>query len=60
LNTAGILKSSLTSITQPAYEIGREAASELFKLMDKKDFVYVNNHIVLKSTLNIRNSTKSS
>jgi LacI family transcriptional regulator len=60
LNTAGILKSSLTSITQPAYEIGREAASELFKLMDKKDFVYVNNHIVLKSTLNIRSSTKSS
>ncbi len=60
LNTSEILKSSLTSITQPAYEIGREASSELFKLIDNKEITYsTNKNIVLKSTLVVRNSTKN-
>ncbi len=58
LNTSAILKSALTSITQPAYEMGREAASELFKIMYKKDYVSVGSTIVLKSSLIVRNSTK--
>ncbi len=58
LNTSAILKSALTSITQPAYEMGREAASELFKTMNKKDYVSVDSSVVLKSSLVVRNSSK--
>jgi LacI family transcriptional regulator len=59
LNTASILNPSLTTITQPAYEIGREAASLLFKLIDKKEINTQEANTVLKSTLIIRNSTKT-
>ena len=59
LKTNNILISSLTTITQPAYDIGREAASELFKMMDKKEYASVNKEIILASTLIIRNSTKA-
>ncbi len=58
LKTAGILNPSLTTITQPAYEIGREAASILFKLIDKECIPAEGENIVLKSTLIVRNSTK--
>jgi LacI family transcriptional regulator len=58
LKTAGILNPSLTTITQPAYEIGREAASILFKLIDKESIAANDKNIVLKSTLIVRNSTK--
>lgn len=36
LKTAGLLNPSPTTITQPAFEIGREAAAILFKLVEKK------------------------
>ena len=58
LNTSDILKSALTTITQPAYEIGREAASELFKLINNKEYFAVNKEIVLSATLIVRGSTK--
>jgi LacI family transcriptional regulator len=58
LKTASILNPSLTTITQPAYEIGREAASILFKLIDKECINADDENIVLKSTLIVRNSTK--
>jgi LacI family transcriptional regulator len=58
LKTASILNPSLTTITQPAYEIGREAASILFKLIDKECINANDENIVLKSTLIVRNSTK--
>jgi LacI family transcriptional regulator len=58
LKTASILNPSLTTITQPAYEIGREAASILFKLIDKECINVNDENIVLKSTLIVRNSTK--
>ena len=58
LNTAALLHPSLTTITQPAFEIGREAASILFKLVEKKGYHYIQESTVLKSNLIIRNSTK--
>ncbi len=58
LQTAAILNPSLTSITQPAYEIGREAASILFKLVDKKEIGAKEANTVLKSSLIVRDSTK--
>jgi LacI family transcriptional regulator len=57
LKTAAILNPSLTSITQPAYDIGREAAAILFKLIDKKEVNKKEANTVLRSTLIIRNST---
>jgi len=58
LSTASLLNPSLTTITQPAYEMGREAASILFKLIDKKGFNFILEKTVLKSQLILRNSTK--
>ena len=58
LQTAAILNPSLTTITQPAYDIGREAASVLFDLLDGKIGVKTVTEIVLNSELIIRNSTK--
>jgi LacI family transcriptional regulator len=57
LKTAAILNPSLTTITQPAYEMGREAASVLFKMIDKEKLHPKEEYIVLKSTLIERNST---
>jgi len=59
LRTAALLKPSLTTITQPAYDIGREAAYILFKLIEKKGFNFILEKTVLKSTLVERDSTKS-
>jgi LacI family transcriptional regulator len=36
LETASLLNPSLTTITQPAFEIGKEAANTLFALLEKK------------------------
>lgn len=58
LQTAALLHPSLTTITQPAYEIGREAASLLFKLVEKKGHNFLLEKTVLKSSLIARNSTK--
>lgn len=58
LQTAAILNPALTTITQPAYEIGREAASVLFKLIERKENNTIHKNTILKSTLIIRNSTK--
>ena len=58
LQTAAILNPALTTITQPAYEIGREAAVVLFKLLENKEAVLPAKNIVLNSTLIVRKSTK--
>ena len=58
LQTASILRPSLTSITQPAYEMGREAAGMLFNLIDKNVHNNLQAEMLLPSTLIIRNSTK--
>jgi len=56
LKTAPLLNPSLTTITQPAFEIGKEAATILFKILDKKYFE-PNETRVLKSVLIKREST---
>lgn len=58
LQPAAFLNPSLTTITQPAFEIGREAASILFKLIEKKGHNFLLEKAVLKSKLIERNSTK--
>lgn len=56
LETAPLLNPSLSTITQPALEIGREAATILFRILDKKYFEPTE-PIVLKSDIILREST---
>jgi len=56
LKTAPFLNPSLTTITQPAFEIGQAAATLLLKLLNKKQ-VDTNEAVILKSTLIKRAST---
>jgi LacI family transcriptional regulator len=58
LKTAGLLSPSMTTITQPAYEIGREAAAILFKLVEKKGHHFLLEKTVINSKLVERNSTR--
>src|SRR5215216_3884787 len=57
LETAPLLNPSLTTITQPAFDIGKEAATILFKALNKKQFKLANQKVVLASELIMRNST---
>ncbi|AYD47718.1 LacI family DNA-binding transcriptional regulator [Arachidicoccus soli] len=57
LNTAIILNPSLTTITQPAFEMGKAAATILIKSIEKKSFILKDETITLPSTLFIRDST---
>ncbi len=56
--TAVFLNPSLTTITQPAFEMGSEAADILFKLIEKKGNHFLKEKTVLNSKLIERNSTK--
>lgn len=57
LRTASLLNPSLSTITQPAFEIGREACELLFRKIEKKSNNYMSEHIVIKSSLIAREST---
>jgi LacI family transcriptional regulator len=57
LEAASFLNPSLTTITQPAFEIGKQAASILLKALTKKGFKLTNSKLVLPSTLVVREST---
>jgi LacI family transcriptional regulator len=57
LRTASLLRPSLSTITQPALEIGKEACELLFVKMGKKSFFNLKEHLVLKSSLIAREST---
>jgi LacI family transcriptional regulator len=57
LSTAHLMRPSLSAIRQPAYEMGKEAASILFKHLDKNRTFIPNDHIVIKSELVARGST---
>jgi LacI family transcriptional regulator len=59
LKTAALLNPSMTTVTQPAFEIGREAASILFKLVEKKGHHFLLEKTVIDSILVERNSTRS-
>jgi len=56
LKTAPLLNPSLSTITQPAFEMGKEAAGILFKILNKKYFE-PNGTLILKSTIIKREST---
>lgn len=58
LETAPLLNPSLTTITQPAFEMGREAADILLKALTKKNYKLSNSILVLPSTLIARDSTR--
>jgi LacI family transcriptional regulator len=57
LETASLLNPSLTTITQPAFEIGKQAATILLKALTKKSFTLADTKVVLPSDLIIRDST---
>ena len=58
MQTAAFLNPSLSTITQPAFEMGREAAAILFDLVEKKGKQPRVEKMVLNSVLVERNSTK--
>ena len=59
LETASLLSPSLSTITQPAYNIGKTAAEVMFKYLDKNKTYIPNENIVLQSTLHIRQSSQN-
>src|SRR5688572_11634081 len=58
LETASILNPSLTTITQPAFEMGKTAASLLFKSLKKTNSKLTKQSIVIPSILIARDSTR--
>jgi LacI family transcriptional regulator len=58
LLTASLLSPSLSTVTQPAFEIGKEAATLLIQLIEKKNISNRIEQIVLKSNLIERNSSR--
>jgi LacI family transcriptional regulator len=59
LHAAAFLDPPLSTIKQPAFDIGKEAASILFQALDKKMFKLKQENIVFKSTLIERDSTSN-
>lgn len=59
IKTADIFSPTLTTITQPAFETGKQAASILFDLIDKKQPKVSGAPLILPSILTERASTKS-
>ncbi|WP_462249198.1 LacI family DNA-binding transcriptional regulator [Ferruginibacter sp.] len=57
LDTAAILNPSLTTITQPAFEMGKTAATILFKALEKTNFNLTGESLVIPSALVVRNSS---
>ena len=58
LSTASILNPSLTTITQPAFEMGKESAIILFKALEKTNFNLKSESRIIPSTLIVRRSTE--
>jgi LacI family transcriptional regulator len=58
LRTAPLLNPSLTTVTQPAFEMGVQAATLLFKNLDKRRTLIQNENIIIKSELIKRDSTR--
>ena len=57
LQAALILSPTLTTVTQPAFEMGKMAATVLFKALEKNNYSLKNETVVIPSVLNIRDST---
>ena len=58
LATAPILNPSLTTITQPAFEIGKAASTILFKALSKPLVNVKKESMIIKSSLVVRKSTQ--
>ncbi len=56
LRTAALLNPSLSTLSQPAFDMGREAATLLLKMIEKKSYAAANDIIVLANELTIRDS----
>jgi LacI family transcriptional regulator len=59
MKTIDLLNPPMTTITQPAFEIGREATHILFKLIEKKGHNFLKENTVIDSKLVVRESTKA-
>ncbi|MEP7258091.1 MAG: LacI family DNA-binding transcriptional regulator [Flavitalea sp.] len=59
LAAAAILNPSLTTVTQPAFDMGNAAASGLFRILGEKVFNYQEESMVMPSALVVRDSTSS-
>ena len=57
LQIASLLNPSLTTITQPAFEIGQTAATLLFRALEKRSFNLKGEHVSIPSLLFERKST---
>jgi LacI family transcriptional regulator len=57
LYTAALLNPALTTVTQPAFEIGKQAATILFKMIEKKGHNFLQERTVIPSKLIIRGSS---
>lgn len=57
LATASILNPSLTTVTQPAFDMGKSAAKLLFRKLEKSNLNLKKENIVIPSTLIARSST---
>jgi LacI family transcriptional regulator len=57
LRIASLLKPSLTTINQPAFEIGKQAAVALFRALKNNTIFTRSEEIVVPSTLIVRDST---
>ncbi len=60
LQAALILNPTLTTVTQPAFEMGKTAAATLFKALEKKNFNLSKESMVIPSMLIVRDSTSKS
>jgi LacI family transcriptional regulator len=58
METAALLNPSLSTITQPAFDIGKEAATILFNALAKNQTTISNKHIVIPSVIVKRGSTE--
>ena len=58
LDTASFLNPPLTTITQPAFEIGRTATALLVKALGRKNIELTDEEIVIDAALVVRRSTK--
>lgn len=57
LEIAAILNPSLTTITQPAFEMGKMAATLLFKALENKNYSLVKEDFMIQSALVVRDSS---
>jgi LacI family transcriptional regulator len=59
LDTASILNPSLSTITQPAFDIGKKAALLLFQALEKNNADLAKESLIIPSQLIVRESTSN-